>query len=48
MLQLISTRELDAVHKCFSVERGGRLEINYRDFLQALYLMRENRKHLPF
>ncbi|XP_076678862.1 uncharacterized protein LOC143374525 [Andrena cerasifolii] len=48
MLQLISNRELDAVHKCFSIERGGRLEINYRDFLRALYLMRENRKYLPF
>ncbi|XP_076647707.1 uncharacterized protein LOC143356146, partial [Halictus rubicundus] len=48
MLQLISTRELDVVHKCFSIERGGHLEINYRDFLRALHLMRENRKHVPF
>ncbi|XP_033317224.1 uncharacterized protein LOC117214955 isoform X1 [Bombus bifarius] len=48
MLELISNRELDAVHKCFSVERGGRLEIDYRAFLRALYLMQENRKHLPF
>lgn len=48
MLQLISTRELDVVHKCFSVERGGYLEINYREFLRALHLMRENKKHVPF
>ncbi|XP_017798938.1 PREDICTED: uncharacterized protein LOC108579823 [Habropoda laboriosa] len=48
MLQLISNRELDVMHKCFAVERGGRLEIDYRAFLRALYLMRENRKHLPF
>ncbi|XP_053995712.1 uncharacterized protein LOC128885623 [Hylaeus anthracinus] len=48
MLQLISNRELDAVHKCFSVERGGRLEIDYRAFLRALHLMRENRKYVHF
>ncbi|XP_026669887.1 uncharacterized protein LOC108625584 [Ceratina calcarata] len=48
MLQLISQRELDAMHKCFSVERGGRLELDYRAFLRAFYLMQENRKHLPF
>ena len=48
MLELISNRELDSVHKCFSVERGGRLEIDYRAFLRALYLMQENKKHLPF
>ncbi|XP_053976671.1 uncharacterized protein LOC128875266 [Hylaeus volcanicus] len=48
MLQLISNGELDAVHKCFSVERGGRLEIDYRAFLQALHLMRENRKYVHF
>ncbi|KZC06769.1 hypothetical protein WN55_07542 [Dufourea novaeangliae] len=48
MLQLISIRELDTVHKCFSIERGGRLEIDYRALLRALYLMRENKKHVPF
>ncbi|XP_029049367.2 uncharacterized protein LOC114879045 [Osmia bicornis bicornis] len=48
MFQLISNRELDAVYKCFSVEKGGQLEINYRAFLEALHLMRENRKYLPF
>nr|XP_003701096.1 PREDICTED: uncharacterized protein LOC100876752 [Megachile rotundata]XP_012135529.1 PREDICTED: uncharacterized protein LOC100876752 [Megachile rotundata]XP_012135530.1 PREDICTED: uncharacterized protein LOC100876752 [Megachile rotundata] len=48
MLQLIGNRELDAVHKCFSVERGGRLELDYRAFLHALHLMRENRKYLHF
>ncbi|XP_076637045.1 uncharacterized protein LOC143349586 [Colletes latitarsis] len=48
MLQLISIRELDTIHKCFAVERGGRLEIDYRAFLRALHLMQKNRKHLPF
>ncbi|CAL7935870.1 unnamed protein product [Xylocopa violacea] len=48
MLELLSIRELDAVHKCFSIERGGRLEIDYRAFSRALYLMQENRKHRPF
>ncbi|XP_078046729.1 uncharacterized protein LOC144475059 [Augochlora pura] len=48
MLHLISPKELDLVHKCFSIERGNRLEINYREFLRALHLMRENRKYAPF
>ncbi|KOX77600.1 hypothetical protein WN51_09264 [Melipona quadrifasciata] len=48
MLELITNRELDAVHKCFSLKRDTRLEIDYRAFLRALYLMQENRKHLPF
>ncbi|KAK9310506.1 hypothetical protein QLX08_000247 [Tetragonisca angustula] len=48
MLELITNRELDAVHKCFSLKRDNRLEIDYRAFLRALYLMQENRKHLPF
>ncbi|XP_043520481.1 uncharacterized protein LOC122534172 isoform X2 [Frieseomelitta varia] len=48
MLELITNRELDAVHKCFSLKRDNQLEIDYRAFLRALYLMQENRKHLPF
>ncbi|XP_050463997.1 uncharacterized protein LOC126858035 [Cataglyphis hispanica] len=48
MLELITNKELDAVHKCFSIERGGRLEIDYRAFLRALYLSQENKKVLPF
>ncbi|KAK1121499.1 hypothetical protein K0M31_010302 [Melipona bicolor] len=48
MLELITNRELDAVHKCFSLKRDTRLEIDYRAFLRALYLMQENRKYLPF
>ncbi|RLU20681.1 hypothetical protein DMN91_007294 [Ooceraea biroi] len=47
MLELITNRELDAVHKCFSIERGGSFEIDYRAFLRALYLLQENRK-TPF
>ncbi|XP_011688757.1 PREDICTED: uncharacterized protein LOC105450541 isoform X2 [Wasmannia auropunctata] len=48
MLELINTNELDAVHKCFSVERSGRLEFNYRAFLRALHLLQENKKISPF
>ncbi|KAG7211846.1 hypothetical protein KM043_011069 [Ampulex compressa] len=36
MLKLISNKEIDAVHKGFSIERGGRLEINYRE--SSLYV----------
>ncbi|XP_003693091.1 uncharacterized protein LOC100867927 [Apis florea] len=48
MLELITIRELDAMHKCFSILRGGRLEIDYRAFLRALSLMKENRRYMPF
>ncbi|KAG6799425.1 hypothetical protein HZU73_05159 [Apis mellifera caucasica] len=48
MLELITMRELDAMHKCFSVLRGGRLEIDYRAFLRALSLMKENRRYMHF
>ncbi|XP_012283315.1 uncharacterized protein LOC105701272 [Orussus abietinus] len=48
MLNMISSNELDVVHKCFSVERGGALEIDYRAFLYALHLIQENKKTLPF
>ncbi|XP_011049473.1 PREDICTED: uncharacterized protein LOC105143124 [Acromyrmex echinatior] len=44
MLELINNNELDAVHKCFSTERNGRLEFNYRNFLCTLYLLQENKK----
>jgi len=48
MLELINNKELDAVHKCFSIEKSGSLEFNYRDFLRALHLLQENKKILPF
>lgn len=48
MLELITNKELDAVYKCFSIERGGRLEIDYPAFLRALHLLRENKKTVPF
>ncbi|XP_036148036.1 uncharacterized protein LOC105829378 isoform X6 [Monomorium pharaonis] len=48
MLELVNNRELDAVHKCFSIERSGRLEFNYRAFLRALHLLQENKKVMPF
>ncbi|XP_018398309.1 PREDICTED: uncharacterized protein LOC108776253 [Cyphomyrmex costatus] len=46
MLELINNNELDAVHKCFSIEKNGRLEFNYRAFLCALHLLQENKKSL--
>ncbi|XP_011637056.1 uncharacterized protein LOC105427136 [Pogonomyrmex barbatus] len=48
MLELLISKELDAVHKCFSIERNGRLEFDYRAFLRALYLLQENKKIMPF
>ncbi|XP_020292684.1 uncharacterized protein LOC109859141 isoform X2 [Pseudomyrmex gracilis] len=44
MLELISNKELDAIQKCFSIERGNRFEINYRAFLRTLYILQENKK----
>lgn len=44
MLELLNNKELDAVHKCFSIEKSGRLEFNYRAFLRALHLLQENKK----
>ncbi|XP_015588421.1 uncharacterized protein LOC107264555 [Cephus cinctus] len=48
MLHLISNNEFNVIHKCFGVERGGRLETDYRAFLCALRLLQENKKTLPF
>ncbi|XP_066591621.1 EF-hand calcium-binding domain-containing protein 6 [Prorops nasuta] len=44
MYDMLTNRELDAIHKCFSVERGGRLEIDYRAFLKAIHFLQESRK----
>ncbi|KYM82924.1 hypothetical protein ALC53_06636 [Atta colombica] len=44
MLELINNNELDAIYKCFSIERNNRLEFNYRTFLCTLYLSQENKK----
>ncbi|XP_071638327.1 uncharacterized protein [Temnothorax longispinosus] len=48
MLELINSRELDALHKGFSIEKYGRLEFDYRAFLRALHLLQENKKIVPF
>ncbi|XP_012253830.2 uncharacterized protein LOC105684778 [Athalia rosae] len=47
MLHLISGVELQTIQKCFGIERGGRLEFDYRAFLHALYLLQENKKTNP-
>ncbi|KAI4498944.1 hypothetical protein M0802_006119 [Mischocyttarus mexicanus] len=48
MLNLISSRELDIINKCFSIMRSGNLEFDYRGFLRALRLLQENKTPLPF
>ncbi|XP_014603469.1 PREDICTED: uncharacterized protein LOC106786514 [Polistes canadensis] len=47
MLNLISSRELDVIYKCFSIERAGNLGFDYRAFLRALRLLQENKTALP-
>lgn len=48
MLSLLSTKELDALYKCFSVECDDGVLMNYRGFLQAIEVLQENKKYLPF
>ncbi|XP_047366820.1 uncharacterized protein LOC124955844 [Vespa velutina] len=48
MLDLINSREFDVLYKCFSIERAGHLEFDYRGFLRALRLLKENKTALPF
>ncbi|XP_046608856.1 uncharacterized protein LOC124299634 [Neodiprion virginianus] len=47
MLHIVSSVELETVYKCFGIERGGRLEFDYRAFLRALYLLQENKRTNP-
>ncbi|XP_004533214.1 uncharacterized protein LOC101452318 [Ceratitis capitata] len=39
MHNMISSRELDAVYKCFGLQRGLRLEFKYREFLSMLDIL---------
>ncbi|XP_053950667.1 uncharacterized protein LOC128858424 [Anastrepha ludens] len=39
MHNMVSSRELDAVCKCFGVQRGLHLEFNYREFLNTLEIL---------
>ncbi|XP_067627321.1 uncharacterized protein [Eurosta solidaginis] len=39
MHNMVSSRELDAVCKCFGAQRGLQLEFNYRDFLNTLDIL---------
>ncbi|XP_011302933.1 uncharacterized protein [Fopius arisanus] len=48
LLELLTTKEVDTLHKCFSIERGRRLELDYRAFLRALELIQGNKKTLRF
>lgn len=44
----ISTREFEMVCKCFGRERGGRIEVDYRKFLQNLATLNETIVRYPF
>lgn len=44
---LLSSREVDLVFKCFSVQRSLRLEMKYREFLNALILVANTKVQLP-
>ncbi|KAK2582407.1 hypothetical protein KPH14_004725 [Odynerus spinipes] len=46
MLDLVSSREFDMLYKCFSIERAGNLEFDYRAFLRALRLLQENKQSM--
>ncbi|CAD7090435.1 unnamed protein product [Hermetia illucens] len=45
---LISSREFELVCKCFGVERGLRLEVDYRAFLRTLDILAATRIKMPF
>lgn len=44
---LLSSREFEVIFKCFGVERGMRLEFNYRLFLKVLDISNAIRDHYP-
>ncbi|KAF7382800.1 hypothetical protein HZH66_013202 [Vespula vulgaris] len=48
MLELINSKGFDVLYKCFSIDRAGHLEFDYRAFLRALRLLKENKSALPF
>lgn len=44
----ISSREFDLVCKCYGVERGLRLEVDYRTFLRNLDVLSCTKPNHPF
>lgn len=48
MYNIISNKEFEVVCKCFSLERGMRDEIDYRAFMNALYILYATDKYNPF
>lgn len=44
----ISSREFELVCKCFGIERGLRLEVDYRAFLRNLDLLNCTKPNHPF
>lgn len=44
---LLSSREVGLVFKCFSIKRSLRLEMKYREFLNALILVANTKVQLP-
>lgn len=45
---LVSTKEMNVLHKCFGKQRGIQREFKYREFLQALELVANAGIQLPF
>lgn len=45
---LISSREMNVLHKCFGKRRGTQIEFKYREFLQALELVANAQIRSPF
>lgn len=45
---VVSSREFELLCKCFAVERGMRLEVDYRSLLKNLDVLACTQEHLPF
>lgn len=44
----LSSREFETICKCYGIERGLRLEVDYRAFLQNLDLLNGTKINFPF
>lgn len=46
-LMIMSLKEFDTIYKCFCIDKNGRIDFNYRAFLEALDYLKKNNKRLP-
>ncbi|XP_044018402.1 uncharacterized protein LOC122859098 isoform X2 [Aphidius gifuensis] len=46
-LMIMSLKEFDIIYKCFCIDKNGRIDFNYRAFLEALDYLKTNNKRLP-